>query len=504
MGSAALDTRFIEDVSPSPEGAAPAEELRRQVAERLAAHRSRRSRRSLSQPVEAKGPASIDPRVAEIAAAVAERYARSQSYRAYLEAEAERAVQRARAEAEVAALNAEAVEQAQRQLLERLDRESDKQSLKRQAQAEAPTELPEAAEVPKRLVLAADDSEGPSPKTANPRSQRRSAARESVAATGEAAPAEVVGLTVRLSSPGAAARRAPEAEAGVSPGQRRGEEADDPEARALDAEIAFRRAPVFEEPAGPPVPLPANLIEFPRQLVAPRKARPRYAEGPLREDGAPEPGEAQLRIFEVDPAQISTTPETATEEIPQWTSLWLDAPSPEVAAVAEGGPASVAEAALEEAALPVRRVLARPQTAPAGRRLKAAVVDAAWVGLGFAGFCGAFAGVATRGSFAGLTGAGVGWLAAGLGVVLGSLALLYQGLFLWLGTATPGMRSARIALCTFEDDDPARAALRRRVLALLVSACPLGIGLAWALVDEDGLTWHDRMSGMYPRCYEPE
>ena len=66
---------------------------------------------------------------------------------------------------------------------------------------------------------------------------------------------------------------------------RQEEDHNEAEARLLDEEIAFRKSPVFEEPAGPPMPLPANLIEFPRQLVAPRKARPRYAEGPLRASG---------------------------------------------------------------------------------------------------------------------------------------------------------------------------------------------------------------------------
>jgi len=32
-----------------------------------------------------------------------------------------------------------------------------------------------------------------------------------------------------------------------------------------------------------------------------------------------------------------------------------------------------------------------------------------------------------------------------------------------------------------------------------LSILPLGLGLAWALFDEDRLTWHDRLSGTYPR-----
>ncbi len=64
--------------------------------------------------------------------------------------------------------------------------------------------------------------------------------------------------------------------------------------RALTPRIAD---PLSEEMLSPAVPLPANLLEFPRELFAARKARPRHAEGPLREEGQEEP---PLRIFEVE------------------------------------------------------------------------------------------------------------------------------------------------------------------------------------------------------------
>jgi len=81
------------------------------------------------------------------------------------------------------------------------------------------------------------------------------------------------------------------------------------------------------------------------------------------------------------------------------------------------------------------------------------------------------------------------------------LTLLYQGLFFTLSDATPGMRYARIALCTFSDENPSRSAMRRRILAMLLAAIPMGIGFLWACLDDDGLGWHDRMSRMYPRGY---
>ena len=50
------------------------------------------------------------------------------------------------------------------------------------------------------------------------------------------------------------------------------------------------------------------------------------------------------------------------------------------------------------------------------------------------------------------------------------------------------MRCARIALCTFEDENPTRSSRRRRILAVLLSACPFGLGFLWAALDEDRLT----------------
>ncbi len=91
--------------------------------------------------------------------------------------------------------------------------------------------------------------------------------------------------------------------------------------------------------------------------------------------------------------------------------------------------------------------------------------------------------------------------AIGTAVTLAVLTLLYQLLFFTFSEATPGMRYARIGLCTFSDDNPTRSAMRRRIFATVLAACPLGIGFLWAWMDEDGLGWHDRISRMYQRSY---
>jgi uncharacterized RDD family membrane protein YckC len=85
--------------------------------------------------------------------------------------------------------------------------------------------------------------------------------------------------------------------------------------------------------------------------------------------------------------------------------------------------------------------------------------------------------------------------------VLGVLTVLYHLLFFTLSDATPGMRYARIGLCTFNDENPTRFAMRRRIFAMVLSACPVGIGFLWACLDDDRLGWHDRISRMYQRSY---
>jgi uncharacterized RDD family membrane protein YckC len=255
------------------------------------------------------------------------------------------------------------------------------------------------------------------------------------------------------------------------------------EALALDEEILFRQAPVFEPfDVDPPTPLPANLLEFPRQLVAARKARPRLAEGPLLDE---EPRSPQLRIFEVEAEQISTAP-LPPSVTPEWANIHLDAqPAPE---------AKASQAAVPAAATPLLASMLPPQTAPLDLRLMATTVDLIMVGFAFTLFAGVTAHFAHRLPM-GLPGA----IAAG--GTFAALYPLYELLFFTFSDQTPGMRYARIGLCTLSDENPSRSAIRRRILAQFIALCPFGLGILWALLDEDGLGWHDRISRMYQRAY---
>ena len=287
--------------------------------------------------------------------------------------------------------------------------------------------------------------------------------------------------------------------------------------------------------------LPANLIEFPRELVATRKARPRLAEGPFYDASHQD---SQLSIFEVDPAllaapvYLSDTPAVAP---PEWASIELDHHPEQVYAEsvqrgqAYAHPVEVAAGAVEampvddamvdlpreregaqDAGIPVRRAVVRkPEArqnpdeeqsesraaavdmlvAPMSDRLLAGVVDGALVTLAFLA-----AAVVVIASTEHPPAGRMALIAAGFGLLL--FGLLYQWLFLsYAEEGTPGMRYARIALCTFDDENPSREQMRMRIPALVMAAAPAGLGLLWALFDGERLGWHDRWTRTYQRKY---
>jgi uncharacterized RDD family membrane protein YckC len=186
-----------------------------------------------------------------------------------------------------------------------------------------------------------------------------------------------------------------------------------------------------------------------------------------------------LNIFEVDPAAISIEPEaagaTAAWPSPEWSSIELEAQ-----------PMDELETRDAPSSLPVL------QLPPISRRLTAALVDGVLIG-------GAIMGAAL------LAAAKIGHpLPAKIAQISVASAflfacLLYQVLFLALAEATPGMKCAGINLCTFDGQSPTSAQSRRRLGALLLSVLPLGLGMAWALFDDDHLCWHDHLSKTYLR-----
>lgn len=88
---------------------------------------------------------------------------------------------------------------------------------------------------------------------------------------------------------------------------------------------------------------------------------------------------------------------------------------------------------------------------------------------------------------------------------LGAIALLFGLLYntLWaLGNEdTPGMRWARLRLVSFDGNQPDREQRVCRLAAGCLSLMAAGLGLLWALVDEESLAWHDHMSKTFPTPY---
>jgi uncharacterized RDD family membrane protein YckC len=87
----------------------------------------------------------------------------------------------------------------------------------------------------------------------------------------------------------------------------------------------------------------------------------------------------------------------------------------------------------------------------------------------------------------------------GAAVALAVIGLLYQALFSALAKNTPGMKYAGISLCSFDDQIPTGAQRLGRLGAMLLSLLPVGLGVGWALFDEEHLGWHDRLSQTYLR-----
>lgn len=76
--------------------------------------------------------------------------------------------------------------------------------------------------------------------------------------------------------------------------------------------------------------------------------------------------------------------------------------------------------------------------------------------------------------------------------------VMYQLMWALAGMDSIGMRWAGLRTVTFEGALPDGERRLWRLMALAVSASPLGMGLLWALVDEEHLAWHDHMSKTFP------
>ncbi len=258
--------------------------------------------------------------------------------------------------------------------------------------------------------------------------------------------------------------------------------AEAPEVSSRSGSSSMRAHEAMQPQTVEAQPIHANLIHFPRELVATRRIRPRLSSAAELSE---EEQLGQLSIFEVDPNSIAIGPTASVaQEIaptpswsgPEWTNFDFELDRPRFEE-SDGEPPSIA---------------ARIHLAPFELRCMATLIDFALI-IGMV--CAGAAGMAGHLSHApSIKVAELGGLAALL--VTG---LLYHVFFLLVALSTPGMMYAGIGLSTFEEEPPTRMQLRDRLGAMLISLLPVGVGMAWAIFDEDHLSWHDRISRTYLR-----
>ena len=213
-------------------------------------------------------------------------------------------------------------------------------------------------------------------------------------------------------------------------------------------------------------------------------------QAPPQLQAQPQPGEAPKVIEFPRPAAPPVLEELAEPVVEKPRILEAEEPLEEVAAPVAAPP--IASITLEPAGpetIPAygQQHEALLWLAPPAQRIYAGLMDALVVATatGLFGFI-----------FLYMTGAAPTWrMAAGFALFLPAFFwALYQYVFLVYGGTTPGLQMTGLRLTTFDGRPVPRRERRWRALAMIVSCASLGLGFLWAMVDEDGLGWHDRIT----------
>ena len=437
----------------------PAPAWKQEVNRRLADHKNRKGLSIVEPEAPSSAAQTASTRAAQAAARVAARYAKAPSYSEMQAAEARTAV-RAAEIATLVALDAQAAANVALAGLEAAScevakPEADRPRIVRPEPVIAPAEQTIAEQIATSAPQVSSESQLPEIR-------------------------QEVQIHFREPEPPVIAPR--RGEGGLRVNSRRSE--PQPEFVAFDIPVEdwWRPAPPGRDleseniaEVEPDQPIHANLIEFPRELVAAHKARPRLAEG---SNVAVSDPVGQLSIFEVDPGAIAVAEEAPAAPAPfEWSGIELD-------------PEPLEE--LEPEVEPVRVATTTLQLAPFSRRLLAVVVDGQLIAG--ASLAAALVLAANMDQLPALK-----IIETGAPVAVVVMGLLYFTLFSALAGATPGMRYAGVSLCTFDNRCPTLTQRCGRLGAMFLSVLPLGLGVAWAIFDEDHLSWHDRLSRTYQR-----
>jgi len=197
---------------------------------------------------------------------------------------------------------------------------------------------------------------------------------------------------------------------------------------------------------------------------------------------APEP-----KVIEF-PRSAEVIAEELAEPVPEAPRI-LEAP-PEELAPPEFGGVSLAPITLEEHSIEIEMEPTHLRVAARGLRIFSGLVDTFLVLCAAAVFAMVFVQMSdgippTR-------------MALALTVAIPAFFwAVYHYIFLVYGATTPGMRLANLRLSTFDGGRVDAEQRRWRALAMVVSCISVGFGFAWALLDPDGLCWHDKITRTY-------
>jgi uncharacterized RDD family membrane protein YckC len=134
--------------------------------------------------------------------------------------------------------------------------------------------------------------------------------------------------------------------------------------------------------------------------------------------------------------------------------------------------------------------------APPAARLQAAALDAIFLGGGIGAAAGAFYFMGGRVALSATS-------VAPCGVAVGAVAVFYHLFWCLLGRESAGTRCLGLRTLTFDGQKPSWQRLVARFLLALCSVGAVGIGALWALIDEEGLTWHDHITKTFPTECDP-
>ncbi len=224
----------------------------------------------------------------------------------------------------------------------------------------------------------------------------------------------------------------------------------------------LQRAFEFDAPAPPP---PAgNVIRFPgpgAEQETPREAPPLSAPEPL-------PSPALPPVATWGPPPVAPRVQASVPgDVPKQQSIAFPRATP------------LHQPALLE--FPV---------APVAARAKAGLIDGAWIACGATLLFGAFYALGGRLPLD----ATIRPLLAPALCAIAILPILYLHLFLTYSAATPGMRAMGLRIVDFDGRAATFRQRRRRVWASMASMASICMGFLWAAVDDERLTWHDRIS----------